>query len=100
MKPHLQNGKERKPTYNYFCKNEANSKMSGIRNGRKKAEITSYSDTSPAMAPKSDEHQYCSILAATPGATNFTLLTRGSYKLGGDSVVYTSRCDGTTLCHC
>ncbi len=47
----------------------------------------------------SDEHQYCSKNVATPGATNFTLSTRGSYKLGGDSVVYTSKSDGSTFCH-
>lgn len=48
----------------------------------------------------SDEHQYCSKNATTPGATKFTLSTRGSYKIGGDSAVYTSRCNGCTLCHC
>ena len=41
--------------------------MKEIKNGRKKEEITSYSDTSPAMVPKSDEHQYCSKNVATPG---------------------------------
>ena len=56
MISHLQNGKERKLTYNYFCRNEANKRMSEIRNARKEEEITSYSDTSPTMAPKSDEH--------------------------------------------
>ncbi len=57
--------------------------------------------TSPwKWCPKSDEQQYCSKNVATPGATNFTLSTRGSYKLGGDSVVYTSRCNGSTLYHC
>jgi len=47
-----------------------------------------------------DEHHYCSKNVATPGATNFTLSIRGSYKLGGDNVVYTSKCDGSTLFHC
>jgi len=50
----MQNGKESK--LNYFCINEANRRMSEIRNGRKKAETTYYSDTSPATVPKSDEH--------------------------------------------
>ena len=59
-----------------------------------------YSNTSPATAPKNDEPRYCNKNDATPGATMFILSTRGSYKLGGDSVVYTSRCDGSTLCHC
>jgi len=99
MKSHLQNGKERKPIYNYLCRNEANRITSEIRNGRKKVGITSYSDTSPVMVPKHDEHLYCSKNVATHGATNFNLLTQGSYKLGGVSVVYTIRCDGSTLCH-
>jgi len=47
-----------------------------------------------------DEHQYCSKNVATPGATNFTLSTQGLYKLGGDDAIYTSKCDGSTLCHC
>lgn len=59
MKSHLQNGKQCKPTYNYSCRNEANNRMKEIRNGRKKEEITSYSDTFPEMTAKSDEHQYC-----------------------------------------
>jgi len=46
MKSHLQNGKERKLTYNYFFINEANKRMSEIINGIKKEEITSYLDTS------------------------------------------------------
>ena len=36
----------------------------------------------------------------TPWATDFTLSTRGSYKLGGDNVVYTSKSDGSSVCHC
>jgi len=36
----------------------------------------------------SDEHQYCNKNSATPGATNFTSSTWGSYNLGGDSDVY------------
>ena len=47
-----------------------------------------------------DEHQYCSKNVATPGATNFILSTRGLYKIGGDSVVYTSKSDGFSCCHC
>ena len=35
------------------------------------------------------ELQYCSKDAITPGASNFTSWTRGSYKVGGDNVVYT-----------
>ena len=42
MKSHLQNGKEKKLTYNYFWKkNVANSVMKEIINGIKKEEITS-----------------------------------------------------------
>ena len=100
MKSHLQNREGSKPTYNYFCINEANSKMSEMRNGRKKVEITYYSETSQATTLKRDEHQYCSKNVVTPGATNFTLSTQGSYKLGGESAVYTSKCDGSALCHC
>ena len=48
-----------------------------------------YLDTSFAMTPKSDEHQYCNKNAATLGATNFTSSTCGSYKLAGDNDVYT-----------
>jgi len=99
MKSHLQNGKESKLTYNYFCRNDAHSRISKIGNGRKKEKITYYSDTSLETVPKSDEHQYCNNNATTPRATNFTLSTQGSYKLGGDSVVYTCSCDGSTLCH-
>jgi len=47
-----------------------------------------------------DEHQYCSKNVATPGATSITLSSRGSYKLGGDNVVYTSKSDGSSVCHC
>ena len=47
-----------------------------------------YLDTSPAMVPKSDEHQYFSKNAATLRGTNITSSTQGSYKLGCDSVVY------------
>jgi len=50
MKSHLQNGKESK--LNYFCINEANKRISKIRNGIKKAEITYYSDTSPEWYQK------------------------------------------------
>ena len=46
-----------------------------------------------------DEHQYRSKNVATPEATNFTLSTRGSYTLGGDNVVYTSKSDGFAFCH-
>jgi len=49
--------------------------MLEMRKGRKKVEITSYSNTSPTTAPKSDEHQYCNKNVATPRATNFTLST-------------------------
>jgi len=56
MKYHLRNGKESKVTYNYFCRNDVDSKMLEIRNGRKKAEIKYYSGTSLEMVPKSDEH--------------------------------------------
>ena len=35
------------------------------------------------------EHQYCNKDATTHGATNFTLSTQGSYKLGGDSAICT-----------
>ena len=41
-----------------------------------------------------DENQYCSKNVATLGATNFTLSTRGSYKLGGESTICTSKSDG------
>lgn len=100
MKSHLRNGKESKLTYNYFCRNDTDSRMSEIINGKKKEEITYYSDTSLETAPKSDEHQYCSNNTAAPGATNFTLSTQGLYKLEGDSAVYTCNFDGSTLCHC
>lgn len=107
MKTNLQNGKGKQrmlngkeSNLNYFCRNEANSRISEKRNGRKKSKITYYSNTSPTTTPKGDEHEYCSKNAATPGATNFTLSTQGSYKLGGDSIVYTSKCDGSALCHC
>ena len=59
-----------------------------------------YSNTSLTTTPKSDEHQYCSKNVATPGATNFTLSTRGSYKHGGDSAVCTSKAHGSVFCHC
>lgn len=94
----IQNGKESK--LNYSRRNETNKKISETRNGRKKEVITYYSDTSPTTAPKSGEHQYCSKNVATLGATNFTLSTQGSYKLGGDIVVYTSKSDGSALYHC
>ena len=97
-KQRMQNGKESK--LNYFCINETNSRILVTRNGRKKAVITYYSNTSPTTAPKSDEHQCCNKNVATRGATNFTLSTQGSYKLGGDNVVYTSKYDGSTRCHC
>jgi len=48
-----------------------------------------YLDTSSTMAQKSDEIKYCSKDATTPRATKFTSSTWGSYKLGGDNVVYT-----------
>jgi len=35
-----------------------------------------------------DEIQYCKKDIATPRDNNFTSSTRGSYKLGGDNVVY------------
>ena len=73
--------------------------MSEIRNGRNKVEIISYLDTSPTTAPKSDEHHYCNKNSTTPGATNFTLSTRGSYKLGGDSAICTSKSEGASSCH-
>jgi len=85
---------------NYFCKNELNGRIVETRSRRKKAVTTYYSDTSLAMAPTSDERQFCSKNATTHGATNFTLSTWGSYKLGGDSVVYTSKSDGSAFCHC
>ena len=66
---------EKKGKLDYFYRNEANRRMSEIRNGRKKAEITYYLDTSLKMVPKIYEHQYCSKNAATPGATNFILST-------------------------
>ena len=94
----MQNGKGRK--LNYFCRNETNSIISETRNGRKKAVITYYLDTSPTMMPKSDEHQYCSKNAIAPMATNFTLSNQGLYKLGGDSAIYTSKSDGFSFCHC
>jgi len=40
------------------------------------------------MTPKTEELLYCTKDVATPRATNFTSSTQGSYKLGGDSVVY------------
>ena len=48
-----------------------------------------YLDTSLATVPKSNELQYCSKYDETPRTTNFTSSTQGSYKLRGDSVVYT-----------
>ena len=104
MKSYLQNGKAKNEEWkrkqlNYSCRNETNSIILETRNGRKKAIITYYSNTSPEMMPKSDEHLYCNNNAATPAATSFTLSTRGSYKLGGDSVVYTSKSDGSAFCH-
>jgi len=94
----MENGKGSK--LNYFCRNETTSIILETRNGRKKAVIAYYSDTSLATMPKSDEQQYFSNNVATPGATSFTLSTWGSYKLGGDSVVYTSKSDGFAFCHC
>ena len=47
-----------------------------------------------------DEKKYCNKDAATPRATDFTSSTWGSYKLGGDNVVYTNRCNWSTLYHC
>jgi len=93
----MQRGKE--SNLNYFCRNETNSRISKTRNGRKKAVTTYYSDTSRETVPKSDEHQYCSMNATTPGATSFTLSTRGSYKLGSDSAIYISKSDGSAFCH-
>lgn len=85
---------KKEPTYNYFCRNEANSRMEEIRNATKKQKSTSYSDTLFTTVPKSDENQYCSKNAAIPRATNFTLSTQGSYKFGGHNVVYRCICDG------
>jgi len=42
-------------------------KESRLEIEEKKAVITFYSNASPAMVPKSDEHQYCSKDAATSG---------------------------------
>ena len=91
--------KERK-LLDYFCRNKLMVENWRLEIEEKKEIITFYSNTSPAIAPKSDEHQYCSKTVATPRATSFTLSTRGSYKLGGDSVVYTSKSDGSAFCHC
>ena len=74
--------------------------MKKIRNGRKKTKITSTQTPPQQQCQKSDEHQYCSKNAATPGTASFTLSTQGSYKLGGDSVVYTSKSDGSAFFHC
>jgi len=84
---------------NYFFRNETNRWISETRNGRKKTIITYYSKISPKTMLKSYQHHYCSKNATTPIATKFTLLTQGSYKLGGDSVVYTSNCDGLAHFH-
>ena len=48
---------------------------------------------------QTDENHYCSKNDATLGATSFTLSTQGSYKLGGESVVYTSKSDGSVFFH-
>lgn len=93
------NAEWKRKQLNYFCRNETNSIILETRNRIKKEVITYYSDTSPATAPKSDEHQYSKKNVVTPGATSFTLSTRGSYKLGGSSVVYTSESDGSVFCH-
>jgi len=100
MERKSKNAEGKRKKLNYSCRNETTSRISETRNGRKKSVITYYSDTSLATVPKSDEHQYCSKNATTPGATNFTLSTWVSYKHGGDSDVYTSKSDGSTFCHC
>ena len=52
------------------------------------------------MMQKSDDHHYSSKNVATHRATSFSLSTWGSYKLGGDSIIYTNKSDGSTFCHC
>ena len=104
LKSYLQNGKEsrqckmkERKQLDYLCRNKLMVEYWRQEIEEKKAVITFYSDTSPAIAPKCDEHQYCSKDVATHGATDFTSLTRGSYKRGGDIVVYTNRCDWCSL---
>jgi len=84
----LQNGKERKPTYNYLCKNENNNIMKIYKKWKKESTNHIYSDTSMVIVLKSDENQYCNKNVATLGATNFTSSIRGYYKLGGESSIY------------
>ena len=52
---------------NYFYRNETKRRILETRNRRKKEVITYYWDTSPAMAPKINDHQYCSNNVATLG---------------------------------
>jgi len=94
------NAEWKRKQLNFSCRNETTSRISETTNGRQKAVITYYSYISLEKVPKSDEHQYFSKNAATPRATNFTLSTRGSYKIGGNNVVYTSKRDGSSFCHC
>jgi len=51
----------------YFCKNKLMTENWRLEIEEKKSVITFYSDTSPTTATKSDERQYCSNNAATPG---------------------------------
>ena len=52
----------------FYTKSKTNESNMGENNA--------YFDTSPAMAPKSDEFQYCNKNVATPKATKF------NYQLG------------------
>lgn len=63
----VENVEWKRKQLNYFCRNETRNRILEIRNRRKKAIITYYSDTSPTMMPKGDEHQYCSKNVATLG---------------------------------
>jgi len=58
--------KERK-LLGYFCINKLMEEYWRLEIEEKKAMITLYTNTSPTTAQKSDECQYCSKDAATPG---------------------------------
>ena len=51
----------------YFCKNKLMEENWRLEIEEKKAVLTFYSEVSPTTVPKSDERQYCSKDATTPG---------------------------------
>jgi len=55
---------------------------------RRRSSNQSYSNTSPATTPKSDEPRYCSKNVVTPRATNFTYQPRVCTNLDV-TVIYT-----------